>query len=262
MTLQCTRRTWLRRTLATGLLLSAHNALGRSRQPTIAAASSLRHVLPEIANAFAATGQRKPRLTFGSSGNLYRQIIQGAPFGVFLSADAQFPAALEKKGLTVEPVRDYALGRIALVTPKPGKMLISVEMWKGAVAADSFRRLAIANPKHAPYGEAAIQVLESFGLETNLKSGLIIGENASQAAQFLLTGSVDGALLPLALARSRRLANRTTYVDLEANTHQPIRHGMALIDHANRGERAFYRFMTSTTAQRLLSDVGFERPLP
>ena len=135
-------------------------------------------------------------------------------------------------------------------------------MWKGAVAADSFRRLAIANPKHAPYGEAAIQVLESFGLETNLKSGLIIGENASQAAQFLLTGSVDGALLPLALARSRRLANRTTYVDLEANTHQPIRHGMALIDHANPGERAFYRFMTSITAQRLLSDVGFERPLP
>ena len=262
MTSQFTRRTWLKRTLLTGLMLSAPNALSRDRQPTIAAASSLRHVLPAIAKAFAATGQAKPRLTFGSSGNLYRQVVQGAPFGVFLSADTELPAEIEKRDLTAEPVRDYALGRIALVTPRVKEALTSAEVWKDAVAANSFRRLAIANPKHAPYGKAAIQVLESFGLKTDLKNGFIIGENASQAAQFLLTGSVDGALLPLALARSKRLANRTTYVVLEANAHEPIRHGMALISHANPGERAFYRFMTSTTAQALLNDAGFERPRP
>jgi molybdate transport system substrate-binding protein len=256
-----------RRALLIGLgalcVSAVSGVVAADRPPTIAAASSLRHVLPEIAEEFARRANVAPRLVFGSSGNLYRQIMQGAPFGVFLSADAQFAEKLDDAGRSQLASRVYAVGKLVWLVPASSSVTLRPH---GREAVDEsgklvFKRLAIANPKHAPYGRAARQLLEGLGAWSTSQKKLAIGESATQALQFVMTGGADAALLPLSLAGVPQVAQRSRYVVVDESLYSPLKHRMVLTVTGNLKEREFFEFMSSTFARDALGRAGFKLPV-
>lgn len=251
-------------TLCAMPLLGASVGANATRPPTIAAASRLRHLLPGLAKSFIKRGHPAPRFVFGSSGNLYRQLHQGAPFGVFLSANAEFADRLVDAGKTAAASRSYATGRLALVvsrSARAGAAPLTLAAWVDTIRA-GHGKVAIANPKHAPYGVAAREVLQALDLWGPLKGRLIVGENAAQAMQFALAGGVQAALLPLSLALLKRLKGRTQHVVLSQDLFTVLDHKMALMHGATEAERAFFDFMASPPAMMALRAGGFAAPLP
>jgi molybdate transport system substrate-binding protein len=167
--------------------LAAQNA------PVIAAASDLQFVLQEVAAQFRTDTGREVRLNFGSSGNFVRQLQQGAPFEMFLSADEGFVFQLADAGKTLDRGTLYAEGRIVLFAPKGSTLKVDPKLdnLRAALADGHIQRFAIANPEHAPYGRAAEQALKGQGLWDAIKPKLVLGENVSQAAQFATSGSAQ-----------------------------------------------------------------------
>ncbi len=180
---------------------------------TVAAASDLQAALPAMASQFEKeTGQRVV-LTFGSSGNFFTQIQNGAPFDVFLSADIDYPRRLEREGLAERgSLFEYATGRLVLWTRNDS----GIDVRRGlTVLADArVRHIAIANPEHAPYGRAAVAALRHEGLYERVRSKFVLGENISQAAQFAQSGNAEVGVLALSLALSPTLKSSGTYVDI------------------------------------------------
>ncbi len=176
--------------------------------PAIAAASDLKFALEDIATRFRADTRREVRLSFGSSGNYFRQIGQGAPFQLFLSADEEFVFKLHDSGRTEDRGVLYATGRIVLFVPKGSSFTADAKMsgLKQAIEGNVVRRFAIANPEHAPYGRAAEQALRKLGLWDALQGKLVLGENVSQAAQFASSGSRRRAASLPTRWRSRRMS--------------------------------------------------------
>jgi molybdate transport system substrate-binding protein len=164
--------------------------------PVVVAAADLQFALTEIADAFKKETKREVKLTFGSSGNFFRQIQQGAPFQMYLSADEKFAFDLADKGLTIDRGKLYAVGRIVIITPhgSPLKADGTLADLKAALADGRIKKFAIANPEHAPYGLRAEEALRHVGLWDALKDKLVLGENVSQAAQFATSGGAQGLL--------------------------------------------------------------------
>jgi molybdate transport system substrate-binding protein len=228
------------------LLVSAAPAAAAER-PLVAAAANVQFALAEIAAAFAGAGGSRFRFTFGSSGNLARQIAQGAPFELFLSAD---------EGMV------YALGRIGLFAPfaatwQPDAGLDDLAR---AQAAGTIRRFAIANPEHAPYGRAARQVLRHAGLWQRLRPALVYGENVAQAAQFASSGSADGGIIPYSLALLPALKTRGRFALIPAARHQPIRQRMVLMPGAGPAAGRLYDYLQGAAARQVLARHGFAAP--
>jgi len=249
-----------RRLLAALALLFAAGSSGADA-PVIAAASDLQFALEEVAAAFRAAGGREVKLVFGSSGNFFRQIVQGAPFQMFLSADEQFVLRLAEHGRSEGRGELYAAGRIVLFVPR-GSPLGRAELaaLAPALEAGTIRRLAIANPEHAPYGRAAEQALRSRGLWEKAAPRLVLGENVSQAAQFAASGSVDAAIFAYSLALSPRVSEAGSFVLIPAEWHRPLRQRMVLLKGAGETARAFYRFMQGERSRAILARYGFTLP--
>ena len=168
----------------------------------VAAASDLKFALDEIAAGFRSGTQAPLRIAYGSSGNFYRQIVQGAPFELFMSADEGFVLQLAEQGLTPDRGELYGIGRIVLFAPRGAPWQPDAELagLKQALRERRITRFAIANPAHAPYGRAARQALQRAGLWAAIEPKLVFGENATQAAQFATSGSAQGGIFPLSLA--------------------------------------------------------------
>ena len=231
-------------------------------EPVVAAASDLQFALPEIAAAFTRDTGREVRLTFGSSGNFRRQIAEGAPFELFLSADEAYVAALAKEGRTEDDGIRYATGRIVLFAPTGSKLTPDAALadLKAAVADGRVRRFAIANPEHAPYGRAAQQALQAKDLWDALQPHLVLGENVSQAAQFATTGGAQGGIFAYSLARSPVFADKGTYVLLPAESHAPLHQRMVLVKGAGLTAREFYRYLQQPAARAVFTRFGFALP--
>jgi molybdate transport system substrate-binding protein len=238
-------------------------ALAQDRPALIAAAADLTFALAEVETAFTrATGFRL-RVTYGSSGDLARQIAQGAPFELLLSADERYIFALRDQGLTRGEGAPYAVGRLALFTPhgSPIRLDAALEGLRTGVIGGRVVRLAIANPDHAPYGRAAQEVLTRLGIWDRVQPALVRGENASQAMQFAASGSCDGGLVPLALASASAAAARGSYQRVPADWHAPLRQRMVLTRTAGAAATAFYQFMQRGPGVReTLARYGFEPP--
>ena len=230
--------------------------------PTIAAASDLKFVLDDIAARYQRDTGQKVRLTYGSSGNLTRQLEQGAPFDIFLSADELLVMELAKKGLTADDGQLYAIGRIVLFASTPSVFTPDVQMngLRDALAAGRVRKFAIANPEHAPYGRAAQQALVSAGLWATLEPRLVLGENVSQAAQFAASGNTQGGIFALSLVLAPAFAGKGAHVVLPDALHQPLRQRMVLMRRASAEARAFYRMLTQPAARQLFKQYGFVLP--
>lgn len=232
------------------------------RPPVIAAASDLNFALGEIAGDFEReTGQRVD-LVFGSSGTLTRQIQDGAPFELFLSADEGFIDTLATAGLTRDRGALYAIGRIVLFAP-PGSPLDPQQGLDGLaqlLASGRVTRFAIANPEHAPYGRAAEAALRKRGLWNGLQSRLVLGENVSQAAQFATTGNAVGGIIAYSLAVAPNLQGRGTYAIIPDSDHPPLRQRMVLLKRAGTVVERFHAYLQTPGARATFERYGFTLP--
>lgn len=240
--------------LALGLVAWAQTPL------RVAAAADLRGALEELAAAFTRQGGGPVAPTFGASGALSAQIAQGAPFGLFLSADLDFPARLKAQGLGTGEVFPYASGRLALwISRATGlQRLEGLE----ALKAPAVARVALANPALAPYGRTAEAALRQAGLLPLLQAKLVFGDNVAQAAQFARTGSVQAALLSLSQARHPELADRGLLWVLPEGSHPPLRQGGLVLQRPEQAKAAaaFRDFLLSAEGQTILARHGFGRP--
>jgi molybdate transport system substrate-binding protein len=229
---------------------------------TVAAAADLKGPLDEIARAFEQASGQSVRIVYGSSGNLARQIEQGAPFDVFMSADESLVEGLARKGLTTDSGSLYGIGRIVVFSART-EVLTADENLVGlrqALAAGRIHRFAIANPEHAPYGRAARQALQRAGLWQALGPRLVLGENVSQAAQFAAGGGAQGGIFALSLALTPEVARRGTYAVLPESMHEPLRQRMAVLRRAPPQATTFHAFVQQPQARRELERYGFAPP--
>ncbi len=231
--------------------------------PAVAAASDLRFAMDEIAAQFQRETGQAVRMSYGSSGNYFRQIEQGAPFEIFMSADESFVLRLHEAKRTEDRGVLYAVGRIVLFAPKGAgwRPDAAFEGLRAALAAKTIRRFAIANPEHAPYGRAAEQSLRKLGLWDAARPHLVNGENVAQAAQFASGGSADGGIFAYSLALSPAVAKQGTFVLVPEHLHEPLRQRMVLVRGAGATARAFYAYLQQPAARVVFERYGFKPPV-
>jgi molybdate transport system substrate-binding protein len=230
--------------------------------PVIAAASDLKFALEDIAGQFTRETGRTVKLSFGSSGNFFRQISQNAPFELFMSADEQYVFDLAKQGLTVDQGSLYAIGRLVLFAPNGSPLIPDVEL-KGlsdVLQNGRIKRFAIANPEHAPYGRAAKEVLIAAGLWDALQGKLVLGETVAQAAQFAVSGSAQGGLIAYSLALSPKIKAQGSFVLLPEKLHKPLLQRMVLLKQAGETAQAFYAYLLKPEARTVFEQYGFVLP--
>lgn len=254
------------KTKLAALLFAAFALAGPGRAddaPAIAAAATLQFALTDVAAAFTSTTGKEVKLSFGSSGNFFRQIQQGAPFQMFLSADEGFVTGLAEKGLTANGDGDiYAVGRLVIIVPEGSPLKADGTLADLAAALEDGRlkKFALANPEHAPYGRAAKETLSDAGLWDAIEGKLVIGENISQAAQFATSGNAQGGLIAYSLALAPEVGARGAYALVPEGRHNPLRQRMALLKGAGETAQAFYGFMQGEEARAIMRRYGYVLP--
>jgi molybdate transport system substrate-binding protein len=228
---------------------------------TVAAASDLTYAMNEIAANFEKATGCVVRLSMGSSGNFLTQIENGAPFDVFFSADIEYPRKLESKGLAAPgSTYLYAVGKIVLWTRKDSR----VDVGKGfsALRDPAVQKIAIANPEHAPYGRAAEEALRQAGVYDAVKDRLVLGENISQAGQFVESGNADAGILALSLALAPGLAEKGRYWNVPEQLYAPIQQGVVIVRGSPnpQGARQFLDYIKIPATAALLERYGFVLP--
>ncbi|WP_404473248.1 molybdate ABC transporter substrate-binding protein [Vreelandella venusta] len=254
----------MRALLLACLMFVSAPALASAQPPIIAAASDLQFALTEAAERFKAQTGADVRLNFGSSGNFRRQIAQGAPFELYLSADEAYVFALHQEGHTLDEGTIYAAGRLVWLQrsqrgdlPDDTAPLAGVEQAIAAQASGTRARIALANPEHAPYGVAAQQALSHASLWEPVAPLRVLGENVSQAAQFALADDARGGLVAYSLALAPALAERSEYVLIPEEWHAPLRQRMVLTRQAGDVAKAFYAWLQEDEALAILKQYGF-----
>ncbi|MDW8337180.1 MAG: molybdate ABC transporter substrate-binding protein [Tepidimonas sp.] len=252
-----------RRLLLSLGLAAALPRWGRAAPPvTVAAAADLKFALEELARLFEQHTGQAVRLVFGSSGQFYAQILQGAPFHLFLSADEAFVLQLAEAGKTQDRGRLYAYGRIGLFVPKGSPLKADSELKDLAAALQDgrVRKFAIANPQHAPYGQRAREALQHAGLWAAIEPRLVYGENVAQAAQFAISGAAEGGIIALSLAKAPQVAGQGDFALIPADWHRPLAQRMVLLKGAPEAAQRFYGFLGAAQAQAVLARYGFALP--
>ena len=240
-------------------LLAIANTAYAGERITIAAAADLKFALDEIVVLFnRAHPADQVETIYGSSGKFQAQIRQGAPFDLYFSADIAYPRALRAEGFAASEVQPYAVGRIVLWSPSrdAGKMALA------DLADPAMRKVAIANPKHAPYGKRAEEALRTAGVWEKVEAKLVYGENVAQAAQFVQTGNVQAGIIALSLALSPELAKQGSYALIPDRLHQPLEQGFIVTKRAtgNPLAQAFASFMAGQEARAIMTRYGFVLP--
>lgn len=229
---------------------------------TVAAASDLKFALEAVAAQFTRTTGKQLRLVFGSSGNFYSQILQGAPFHLFMSADEAFVFKLADAGKTLDRGRLYAYGRIGIMVPKgsPLKADGSLKDLAAALKDGRLKKFAIASPDHAPYGMRAREALQQLGLWTGIESRLVVGENISQTAQFATSGATEGGIVAYSLALAPQVAKLGDFALIPEAWHRPLAQRMVLTRNAPMAAREFYAYLSTPEAQAIMVKYGFVMP--
>ena len=226
---------------------------------TIAAAADLKFAMDEIIGSFK---KQQPGseidVIYGSSGKFLTQIQQDAPFDLFFSADIAYPRELARKGLAASEVKPYAIGRLVLWSNSMDVTKITLD----GLTAATITRIAIANPKHAPYGKRAEEAMKSAGLWDKLQPKLVLGENIAHAAQFVQTGNAQVGIIALSLALNPELANKGGYYLLPAKLHTPLEQGYIITKRGadKRLARKFSDFMTTRASRTIMAKYGFTLP--
>jgi molybdate transport system substrate-binding protein len=235
----------------------ARSVPGPAAPARVAVASSVQAAMEALAPAFTrATGHRLV-LSFGASGNLVRQIGQGLPVDLFLSADEEFAKGLAQSGWARDGGVVYATGRLALVVARGTSIALDPRLQGLKAGWTEVRKFAIANPQLAPYGKAAREVLQTLGLWDSAQPRLVLGENVAQAAQFVASGSAEAGFTALSLVAGRGDAAWGGHVAVDDALHSPLRQRMVLRREAGPAAVAFYDYLQTPAARAVLQSHGF-----
>lgn len=238
----------------TGILLASP---AMAAEVNVAVAANFTAPMKQVAAEFEKETGHKAVLSFGASGKFYAQIRNGAPFQLFLSGDDEKPSQLEKDGLTVPGTRfTYSVGTLVLWSPKSGFVDAKGEMLRKG----QFGKLAIANPKLAPYGVAAIEVLTKQGLLTMLSPKFVQGENISQTFQFISTGNAELGFVALSqVMKEGKIASGSAWI-VPGALHSPIRQDAVLLATGkdNAAARALLKYLKSDKAKKIIRSYGYE----
>src|SRR5215471_792335 len=212
----------MRKILIILMLAAVSSQCAAAQQITVAAAADLNYALKELAQRFEQKTGNQVTLSFGASGNLYSQISNGAPFDLFFSADEDYPKKLVAAGIADgSSLKTYAIGHLALWVPngplEPSKLQMEV------LNEPSVKRIAIANPQHAPYGRAAMAAFEHYGLKDKVASKLVFGENVSQAAQFVQSGNAQAGLIAMSLVMSPAMRSAGKYWEVPSDAYPELK---------------------------------------
>jgi molybdate transport system substrate-binding protein len=243
------------------LLSSQLCGMAAAQELRVAAAADLQFVLQEVSARFQKETGHKVELTFGSSGNFYSQIQNGAPFDMFFSADVEYPAKLEAAGL-VEPgtLSQYATGRIALWVRKGSRIDIGQGL---PILGDArVRKISIANPEHAPYGRAAVAAMRHEKVYDKVRDRLVLGENISQAAQFVESGNADIGILALSLVLAPPLKSQGTYYEIPTSFYPAIDQAVVILKSSKRKDiaRQFLSFLKRPEIAEFMRSNGLTVP--
>jgi molybdate transport system substrate-binding protein len=248
----------LKAILALTVMSSGFSYAASAQEIRIAAASDLQYALIELSAHYEKQTGTKFAITYGSSGNFYAQIQNGAPFDLFFSADIEYPRKLEAAGLT-EPgtLYQYAVGRIVIWMPADMKVDVAKQGWNALLDA-SVQKIAIANPEHAPYGRAAVAALKKAGIYEKVEPKLVYGENISQAAQFVQSGNAQAGIIALSLAISPPMKGGKSW-QVPAEMHPAIEQAAIVLKSAKNRDaaRAFLEFVKSNKGKATLEKFGF-----
>jgi molybdate transport system substrate-binding protein len=229
---------------------------------TVAAAADLNFALQDLATRFERHTGDKIHLSFGASGTFYAQIQSGAPFDLFFSADVDYPKKLAAVGLIESAsLRTYAVGHLVLWVPNASQ-LDPQKLKMDLLLQPSVQRIAIANPQHAPYGRAAMAAIEHFGLKDKIASKLVLGENISQAAQFVQSGNAQAGLIALSLAMSPTMKDNGKYWELPAESYPEMQQAVGIVSSSKHKHAAwaFIDYIKSPEAVAVLEQYGFSVP--
>ncbi len=225
---------------------------------TVAVAANMQYAIRALDTVFEKTAHVKVVVVLGSSGNLTQQIMQGAPFDLFISADTNYPRQLYQQNFGVERPKVYAQGVLVLWTTRPdiqpgadGKFLIS----------DKIKAIALANPATAPYGFAAVAFLKKHHLYDQLKHKMVYGENIGQASQFIATGAADVGFTAKAIVVSEQMQRKGSWVALNTLDYPPIKQAALLLKYGQENNplaaRKFYEFLFSNQAKAIFKKFGY-----
>ncbi|MFC3913211.1 molybdate ABC transporter substrate-binding protein [Pseudaeromonas sharmana] len=226
---------------------------------TVAAAADMKFAMAEIAAAFNQCHPGdKVEVVFGSSGKSFTQIQQGAPYDMFFSADIKFPKELIAKGFAQPEPIPYAVGRLVLWSTDPKVKTMTMQ----DLLASDIKKIAIANPKHAPYGKRAEEALKASGVWDKMESKLVLGEDIVQTAQFVQTGNAQVGLLALSLAMSPKMSQLGFYQLLPDSLHEPLNQAFVITNHGkdNPLAKTFADYMQSPASRTTMVRYGFVLP--
>jgi|SRR3954447_17096850 molybdate transport system substrate-binding protein len=229
---------------------------------TVAAAADLSFALPEIGQAYEKQTGIKLKFSFGASGAITQQIHNGAPFDIFFSADTDYPKQLIAGGeADAASLHEYAIGNLVLWVPAESPLDVGQKGMDILLDA-SVKKIAIANPQHAPYGRAAVAALKHAGLYDRVADRLVMGENVSQAAQFAESGNAQAGFVALAHAASPTMRGKGKYWQVPAEYYPPLAQGVVVLAHSSHKKEAaeFLNYVNSNEAEEMLRKYGFTLP--
>ena len=229
----------------------------------MAAAADLQFAMAEIGRQFhAAHPEAQAEMVYGSSGNFFAQIRNGAPFDIFLSADLEYPRQLAREGLAApDSIFPYAVGRLVLWVPVHSPLEVAGRQMQ-ALDDPAVQHIAIANPQHAPYGRAAEAALRHYGLYDRVAGKLVLAENIAQTLQYVQSGAADAGLVALSLAVAPAVRDQGRYWELPLDAYPRLWQGGAILKRAqaSRAAAEFRAYLTSAAGKRILQQYGFSLP--
>ena len=241
------------------ILLACLSACAQAQTATVAVAANMKPAFEEIYQGFKQSHPESIRIVYGSSGNLATQILQGAPFSLFIAADEAYPLCLYKEGITLDQGAVYAIGHLVLLLNSKSKPKVSDVPEQIASLLKRANKISIANPELAPYGAAASQYLQTRHLWDAAKGKLVFGENISIATMYVSSGAVDVGFTSLSLAKSLEVAKTTQYVHLDG-ADTLISQRMVLTKGAPKVVLSLYEYLQSPAAKSILIKHGYSIP--
>jgi molybdate transport system substrate-binding protein len=250
-----------RRNIICTVLLVFFSSICLAQDLTVAAAADLQFAMQDISARFQKETGKKVNVIYGSSGDFFQQIQNGAPFDVFFSANLDYPKKLEAADLTEKDTYyQYASGKIVIWVPNESKLDLSSGM--KALLDPSIKKIAIANPEHAPYGQAAVAAMRTEHVYDKVSDKLVLGENISQTASFVVSGSADVGVVALSLALSPNMKDHGRYVEIPAADYPAIQQACVVLKSSKHKEvaRQFLAFLKTSPVNDLLKSYGFDVP--
>jgi len=226
-----------------------------SNKLTIATAANMQFAIKALQTAFTAETGIKTEAVISSSGKLTAQIKEGAPYDIFVSADMKYPTYLHQNGFTLSEPKIYAKGNLVLWT------MLEEDLNMGLLSKENIKYIAIANPKTAPYGAAAKEVLTHYKLSEKVESKLVFGESIAQVNQFISSQTADIGFTAKSVVLSPKIKSKGQWIALDTNIYTPINQGIALLKTTEKRQKqaqAFYKFLLSAKGKEILTNFGYE----